>query len=167
MSCPEYDAYLAAPRAFKSAFQRDHEAASIAARETAAAARAQQRLERLLADRRALMEARQSEYHGAREELERRAAEAREEARARAERARADEGRFREGLAREAREREAAAAEVERRRMEDLRSERTATATTKACPSCRIRIEKNEGCMHMACKLLSLRLRDARAVVLC
>lgn len=34
---------------------------------------------------------------------------------------------------------------------EDAKSRQLATVTTKRCPSCRERIEKNAGCLHMTC----------------
>ncbi|CAN8102614.1 unnamed protein product [Discula destructiva] len=164
MSCAEYDAYLADPRHFRSAFEREQERARIAASETAAVARAQQRVERVMAQRRALAQAEAAREDGERAAQEREKGRERERERERqdqqamreaaecAERARVEEGKYREARAREARERELAAVEVERRKLEDLHSERTAMQITKVCPACMVRIEKNEGCMHMACR---------------
>lgn len=75
-------------------------------------------------------------------------AEAEAERRGRAARARAR-------LERADAERRRRAAEVVRRHGEELRSEVAVAWTTKGCPRCGTRIEKNEGCMHMTCRFLS------------
>lgn len=144
MSCAEYDAYLADPQHFQSAHQRAQHQQRVAASESAVAARAQERVEAVLAERRRRRGGAVRQDEGEEERA----------ARERAERARAAEGqaRFDEERAREAAERERVAEVIQRRRMEDLYSERLAAQITRACPGCRVRIEKDAGCMHMACE---------------
>lgn len=136
MTCAKYDSYLADPLHFRSAHQRGQDAALRERHEARCMARARERVQRLLA------------ASGARE---RREAAARED-RGRRARARREQARFDEQRRRAAAERRRRANELARQRAEDAQSEMAVTRTTKACPRCRIRIEKNEGCMHMTCE---------------
>lgn len=131
MSCPEYDAYLADPLRFRSGHQRRQERDRRDAREHEALRRARGRVEEVVALRRrgraAAGEAAAREEAGRRERAER-------------ERALYEEEQRRAGE-----ERRRRAGEIERRRAEDLQSERRIEVSTKGCPRCAARIEKDEG----------------------
>lgn len=144
MSCAEYDAYLADPQTFRSAHQRAAARAARDRREAACMARARARVERLLLLRGRRRDGQQQHHDDDDEEEEEK--ENRERV-ARQERARYNEARRRADAGR----REAAAA-VLRRRVEEACSEGVVARTTKACPRCGRRIEKDEGCMHMTCE---------------
>lgn len=144
MSCAEYDAYLADPLHFTSAHQREQERALHERREAECVRRAGERVDRIL------REQRRAAADGVRER--RREAAAAREGRERRERAQREQVRYEEERARVQAERRRRAEEVERRKREEWQSETTVVQTTKACPRCRARIEKDEGCMHMTCK---------------
>lgn len=141
MTCPEYDSYLADPLHFKSAYQREQDAALRERREAECVARAGERVHRIMSERRAASDARAG-----------RAAAAAREERERRERARREQERYEEERRRTALLRRRRADDVARKRAENAQSETMVTQTTKACPRCRVRIEKNEGCMHMTCE---------------
>lgn len=175
MSCDEYDLYLAEPLSFRSEHERAREHAEVERRELEAVARARERMEGILDRRRAGVNAaaaaegrrtkrvedvaRAKRERGERkgraeqqrrerdERKERQEQEAREleEQRQREERARVEEQRFEEERARAEAERRVRAAEIHRRREEEEKSEETIGDTTKGCPRCEKRIEKNQG----------------------
>ncbi|KAL2292692.1 hypothetical protein FJTKL_07786 [Diaporthe vaccinii] len=171
MSCDEYDRYLADPLRFRSEHQRQQDRAAVERREFEAVARARARVDRILEQRRAAAaaaaaaaeESRRSKEaeDAARGERERKRREEAEDAarrerehrerEEREERARLEEMRYEEERARAEAERQARAAELLRRKQEDEQSEWLIGISTKGCPRCAKRIEKNEGCMHMTC----------------
>lgn len=146
MSCAEYDAYLADPQTFRSAHERAAARAARDRREAACMARARARVERLLLLRGRRRDGQQQHHDDDEEEEGEENRENRERV-ARQERARYDEARRRADA-----ERREAAAAVLRRRGEEACSEGVVARTTKACPRCGRRIEKDEGCMHMTCE---------------
>lgn len=149
MSCDEYDLYLSDPMRFRSEHQRQQERAEMERRELEAVARARARMDKILEQRHAAAataaaaddEARRKreEEEAAREERERREREEREE------RARVEERRYEQELERARAERRARAEEIMRREAEDKQSEWLIGVSTKGCPQCATRIEKNEG----------------------
>lgn len=151
MSCDEYDRYLADPLRFRSEHQRQQERAAVERRELEAVTRARARMDRILEQRRAAADAatataaaeesrrRKEVEDAARDERERREREEREE------RARLEERQYEEERARAEAERRARAAEILRRKEEDEQSEWLIGVSTKGCPRCAKRIEKNEG----------------------
>lgn len=149
MSCDEYDRYLADPLRFRSEHQRQQERVAVERRELEAVTRARARMDRILEQRRAAVATaaavaeesrrRKEVEDAARDERERREREEREE------RARLEERRYEEERARAEAERRARAAEILRRKEEDEQSEWLIGVSTKGCPRCAKRIEKNEG----------------------
>ncbi|KAG6366636.1 hypothetical protein INS49_000814 [Diaporthe citri] len=165
MSCDEYDRYLADPLRFRSEHQRQQERAAVERRELEAVARARARMDRILEQRRAAAAAaaedsrrskeaedaargererrtREDAENAERDERERKERKEREE---REERARLEERRYEEERARAEADRLARAAEIMRRKAEDEQSEWLIGISTKGCPRCAKRIEKNEG----------------------
>lgn len=153
MTCDEYDCYLADPINFRSDHQRQQERTAVERREGEAVARARERMEKMLERRREAAEASAAaaeENMRIREERAQgqdaaRLARERREREAREERARLEARRYAEERERAERERRARAEEVLRRRVEDENSEKLIVVSTKACPGCGNRIEKNEG----------------------
>lgn len=165
MSCDEYDRYLTDPMRFRSEHQRQQERTAVERRELEAVARARERMDKILEQRRAAAAAAaaaadesrrkaEEKKNAAREERERRERkkseerrerEERKEREEREERARVEQRRYEEEQARVEAERRARAAEVLRRKEEDEQSEWLIGETTKGCPRCAKRIEKNEG----------------------
>lgn len=150
MSCDEYDRYLADPLRFRSEHQRQQERNAVERRELEAVARARERMDKILEQRRTAAAAaaaaadesrrkQKEEENAAREERERREREEREE------RARVEQRRYEEERAKAEAERRARAADVLRRKAEDEQSEWLIGVSTKGCPRCAKRIEKNEG----------------------
>lgn len=131
MTCDEYDQYLANPLHFRSHHQRQQERAAIERRELDVVQRARERMEKILQQRRAVDKKRMDE--------------AAKEGRERRERARLEERRYEKEREMEEQERRARAGEIQRRKVEDEQSERLIKVSTKACPKCAKRIEKNEG----------------------
>lgn len=178
MSCAEYDAYLLDPLGFRSAHQREHDRARRARHEAACLARARVRVDEILRERELQQAAaaaaadtgrrrrRREEEVEAAARRRRAAAEVEAEAEAKAAR-RVRAARARAQLERVDAERRRRAAEVERRRGEELRSEVAVARTTKGCPRCGTRIEKNEGCMHMTCRFLPPRWLPSYLVYMC
>ncbi|KAL1858926.1 hypothetical protein Daus18300_009796 [Diaporthe australafricana] len=138
MSCDEYDQYLADPHHFRSDHQRQQERAAVERRELEVVQHARERMERVLQQRRAA-DGRKRRDISAREERER------------SRRALLEERRFQTERERAEQERRERADEIQRRRLEDEWSEQLIEVSTKGCPRCAKRIEKNEGCMHMTC----------------
>lgn len=165
MSCDEYDRYLADPLRFRSEHQLQQERAAVERRELAAVTRARERVDRILEQRRAAATAaaeesrrREEAEDAARNERERREREEnerrereetelreREEREQREELARLEERRYEEERARVEAERQARATDILRRKREDEQSEWLIGVSTKGCPRCAKRIEKNEG----------------------
>lgn len=165
MSCDEYDRYLADPLRFRSEHQLQQERAAVERRELAAVTRARARVDRILEQRQAAAAAAaeesrmREEAEGAarnererrdREENERREREEselreREEREQREELVRLEEKQYEEERARDEAERQARAADILRRKREDEQSEWLIGVSTKGCPRCAKRIEKNEG----------------------
>lgn len=148
MSCPEYDEYLSDPLHFRSDHQIQQERARHETREHEAMRRARERVEEMLRLRRERAAAvAAGEEQEAQEEGRRRQAEAaaREEEARRLERAKREKALYEEERGRVEGERRRKADEVERRRVEELQSERRIEVSTKGCPRCAARIEKNEG----------------------
>ena len=152
MSCDEYDRYLADPLRFRSEHQRQQERAEMERREAEAVARARGRMERILEQRRAAAaaaaaaaaeEGRRGRRRG-REDAARQERERGDELERR-ERARLEETRYEEERSRAEAERQARANDILRRRAEDEQSEWLIGVSTKGCPRCARRIEKNEG----------------------
>lgn len=165
MSCDEYDRYLTDPLRFRSEHQRQQERAAVERRELEAVTRARARMEKILERRReaaaattaAAEESRRRKEaedaarderknrkikeaeDAARDERERKEREEREE------RARLEEMRYEEERARAEAERQARADDILRRKAEDEQSEWLIGVSTKGCPRCAKRIEKNEG----------------------
>lgn len=132
MSCDEYDQYLADPLHFRSDHQRQQERAAVERREDEAVQRARQRMERMLQQRRDADEMNRKDV-SAREERERRR------------RALLEGRRYQEERGRAERERRERADDIQRRRVEDEWSEQLIEVSTKSCPQCAKRIEKNKG----------------------
>lgn len=135
-SCEEYDSYLANPANFQNRAQRQAKLYEIEDEEA-------RRLQRAIDDaeamfQRALLGERQAAEERVRSEQARRERERREAE----ERARQEERRRRA----EEEERERT-----RLRAESFASEQVARQTTKPCPFCGVRIQKNGGCDHMHC----------------
>lgn len=140
MSCDEYEAYLADPRNFRSDHQRQQECAERESRELEAVRRARSRVEMVMMRR----QQQKREAHDA--AVARGCEEEGEEGETeRLERARREQERYEEERMRAAAEGQRRAEGVERRRVEDLWSERRIVVSTKACPRCAARIEKDEG----------------------
>lgn len=133
MSCSEYDAYIADPLGFRSDHERRQEHQRREAREHEAVRRARGRFEEEVRRRRRAPGERDRDREAAREEAER------------VERARRERVLYEEERTRVDGERRKRAEEIERRRLEDLQSERRIEVSTKGCPRCAARIEKNEG----------------------
>jgi hypothetical protein len=123
---------LADPDNFRSAIDRDDDAA-------AEAARLQQEEDERLA--------REFDLKNKRDEEERQRRRHEEELR----RVRAEQEAEVEKRRREV-ERLKRVEEMKRRQKEDSASLATVKKTTKPCPGCRWPIEKNDGCSHMTCK---------------
>lgn len=157
MSCDEYDLYLADPLHFQSDHQQQQERADMERRELEAVARARRRMDAVLQRRRAATAAasaaanerkrRIDRQAAAREDRERRNREEQErrDREEREERARIEEELYEEERARAEEERRVKADEILRRRTEDEQSEWLIGVSTKGCPQCAKRIEKNEG----------------------
>lgn len=149
MSCDEYDRYLADPLRFRSDHQRQQERAEVERREAEAVSRARARMERILEQRRAATavaeEGRRRREDAAREQRMRREERENREEVERRERARLEEERYEEERARAEAERQARANDILRRKAEDEQSEWLIGVSTKGCPQCAKRIEKNEG----------------------
>ncbi|KAL2130856.1 hypothetical protein VTI74DRAFT_5846 [Chaetomium olivicolor] len=137
LTCDEYDALLADPVNFRSRFDIENEEAEKAA----AARQAQEDADRVFAQ--GLLAEEQRTVAAERAERERKQREERER-KQREERERKEREK-RERIMQEQREM------ARRRAEEEKASETTVGKTTKPCPGCGARIEKNNGCAHMTC----------------
>jgi hypothetical protein len=135
MTCEEYDEMLRNPENFKSAVDKEDEAAAEALRKQHEADEAMAR--ELEAQDREAEEDRQRARH---EEELRKARLAQEAEAARKKKEKEDAER---------------AAAIRKKQEEEAANLRVISATTKNCPGCRWPIEKNLGCSHMTCKFIN------------
>jgi len=139
MTCEEYDQMLNDPDGFKSAIERDDEAAALAQKQ-------QQE-----ADERMARELEQQDRQA--EEGRQRAAHEEELRKARAaQEAEAERKRERKRKEKEEQEKAKKREEIKRKKEQEALSLKLVNSTTKRCPGCQWPIEKNEGCSHMTCK---------------
>jgi hypothetical protein len=135
MTCEEYDQMLSDPDGFKSAIEKDDEAAALAQKQQE---ETDERMARELEQQdRQAEEDRQRAAH----EEELRNARAAQEAEAERKRKEKEE-----------QERARKCEEIKRKKEQEALSLKTVNSTTKRCPGCQWPIEKNEGCSHMTCK---------------
>ena len=135
LTCQEYDEMVNDPDGFKSAIERDDEAAALVLKQQHEAD------ERL---------ARELEAQDRQEEEDRQRAAHEEELRIAREAQKAEAER--RLLEKEERERAKKREEIKLRKQQEQLSLKTVQSTTKNCPGCRWPIEKNHGCSHMTCK---------------